>query len=212
MTRGVQEPLNETMCGCNDINAPPGQMGEHGSEGDGGCECAGLTMRGRHLLILDTVANANRIRRTVNRELQFPATIALGSGDQAPSIASYSMVAKALPANVGLMTLTNNYASIHDGKLLLRFAHLYSVGEDEEYSKPVTFRLTDYFPNIVAAEEMSVTGNQLLKTMDSKKYPWKTHGEAVDSTKCFEQRVYMDGDLSITLRPMEVRTLFVQFK
>ena len=104
-SRGVQEPLNETMCGCNDINAPPGQMGEHGSEGDGGCECAGLTMRGRHLLILDTVANANRIRRTVNRELQFPATIALGSGDQAPSIASYSMVAKALPANVGLMTL-----------------------------------------------------------------------------------------------------------
>jgi alpha-mannosidase len=26
-SRGVQEPLNETMCGCNDINAAPGQMG-----------------------------------------------------------------------------------------------------------------------------------------------------------------------------------------
>ena len=33
--RGVQEPLNETMCGCNDINAAPGNMGEFGHEGAG---------------------------------------------------------------------------------------------------------------------------------------------------------------------------------
>ena len=32
-SRGVQEPLNETMCGCNDIGALPGQMGAHGHEG-----------------------------------------------------------------------------------------------------------------------------------------------------------------------------------
>ena len=25
-SRGVQEPLNETMCGCNDIGASPGRM------------------------------------------------------------------------------------------------------------------------------------------------------------------------------------------
>ena len=25
-SRGVQEPLNETMCGCNDIGAAPGKM------------------------------------------------------------------------------------------------------------------------------------------------------------------------------------------
>jgi hypothetical protein len=37
-SRGVQEPLNETMCGCNDIGADPGKMGAHGREGDGGCE------------------------------------------------------------------------------------------------------------------------------------------------------------------------------
>ena len=40
-----QEPLNETMCGCNDIGAAPGDMGAHGREGDGGCECAGLAVR-----------------------------------------------------------------------------------------------------------------------------------------------------------------------
>jgi hypothetical protein len=40
-SRGVQEPLNETMCGCGDIGADPGNMGAHGHEGDGGCLCAG---------------------------------------------------------------------------------------------------------------------------------------------------------------------------
>ena len=52
-SRGVQEPLNETMCGCNDIGAAPGDMGAHGHEGDGGCECAGLTVRGVHWLVFD---------------------------------------------------------------------------------------------------------------------------------------------------------------
>jgi hypothetical protein len=46
------------MCGCNDINAKPGQMGEHGHEADGGCECEGLTMRGKHLLVFDTILSA----------------------------------------------------------------------------------------------------------------------------------------------------------
>ena len=64
-SRGVQEPLNETMCGCNDIGAAPGSMGAHGHEGDGGCECAGLTMRGRHWLIFDTVDAAHAARRTL---------------------------------------------------------------------------------------------------------------------------------------------------
>ena len=62
-SRGVQEPLNETMCGCNDIGAFPGKMGKSGHEGDGGCACAGLTVRGRHLLLFDTIANADQFPR-----------------------------------------------------------------------------------------------------------------------------------------------------
>ena len=58
--RGVQGALNETMCGCNDIRAAPGAMGAHGHEGDGGCFCAGLTVRGRHLLVFDEVQRRAR--------------------------------------------------------------------------------------------------------------------------------------------------------
>eukprot|EP01050_Picozoa_sp_SAG11_P003510 SAG11_NODE_200_length_12606_cov_51.874550_8_plen_288_part_00 len=62
--RGVQEPLNETMCGCNDIGAAPGSMGAHGHEGDGGCDCEGLTMRGSVYLVLDSLHNGAPSERT----------------------------------------------------------------------------------------------------------------------------------------------------
>jgi len=75
-SRGVQEPLNETMCGCNDIGATPGQMGAHGHEADGGCECEGLTMRGKSYLVFDTVDKANAQRRVLSEALNFPPTLA----------------------------------------------------------------------------------------------------------------------------------------
>merc|ERR1719231_1661445 len=75
-SRGVQEPLNETMCGCNDIGADPGRMGAHGHEGDGGCDCAGLTMRGRHWLYFGPIADANQVRRQLIEGLNFPPTLA----------------------------------------------------------------------------------------------------------------------------------------
>ena len=51
------------MCGCNDIGAAPGNMGAHGHEGDGGCDCEGLTMRGSAFLVVDTLQNAHKTRR-----------------------------------------------------------------------------------------------------------------------------------------------------
>ena len=81
--RGVSEPLNETMCGCNDIGAPPGKTGAHGHEADGGCECAGLTVRGRHWLVFDTIDRAHEARRVLSEDLNFPPLIAF-----APSTAA----------------------------------------------------------------------------------------------------------------------------
>eukprot|EP01046_Picozoa_sp_COSAG06_P065147 COSAG06_NODE_15875_length_1038_cov_1.277955_1_plen_160_part_10 len=66
----------QTMCGCNDIGATPGQMGAHGHEADGGCECEGLTMRGKSYLVFDTVDKANAQRRVLSEALNFPPTLA----------------------------------------------------------------------------------------------------------------------------------------
>merc|ERR1712178_144544 len=59
-SRGVGEPLNETMCGCN------------GKE----CDCAGLTMRGRHWLVMDSVEGSREARRELTERLNFAPPLA----------------------------------------------------------------------------------------------------------------------------------------
>jgi alpha-mannosidase len=225
-SRGVQEPLNETMCGCNDINAQPGQMGAHGQEGDGGCLCEGLTVRGRHWLVFDTIENANYQRRQLIEQISFPATLAFTHSSTTVGTPTYSALQSALPSNVRLMTITNNYADFHDGQVMVRFSHLYSIGEHPELSKPATFNMVDVFGKgrmkIKSAVAVSVTGNQLIEDMDSKKFEWKTQdleggkvtAEIEANGKPFEKRFPFDPSdpkLTVTLRPMEVRTFFVTF-
>lgn len=220
--RGVQEPLNETMCGCNDIGAAPGQMGENGQEGDGGCDCAGLTMRGKHLVIFDTEERTNINRRFVNEALQSSATIAIQTGVGTPTRPKFSALGEALPANVKLMTLTSNYESLFEGGVMLRFAHLFSVDETSEYSKVTNVSLAKIFSSpdmkIESVEEMSLTGNMELATMDKEKLNWPSHptvegawhtSESASTTRRFMDPA--DPSFTIQLRPMELRTLIVKF-
>jgi alpha-mannosidase len=214
------------MCGCNDINAQPGQMGAHGHEGDGGCWCAGLTVRGRHWLVFDTIENTHEERRQLSERLSFPATTAFAEGSAKFTSPTWSAIQTALPKNVKLMTITNNYADFNDGQVLVRFAHLYSVGEHPTLSQPVTFNMKDVFAKgklkIKSARAMSLSGNQPIEDMDAKKFPWKTHdltggkviAEINENGKPFEKRFPFhasDPNLPVTLRPMEVRTFFVSF-
>lgn len=70
---------------------------------------------------------------------------------------------------------------------------------------------------------MSVTGNQPIEEMDAKKFDWKTRdltdgkvlAEIDENGKPFERRFPFnpnDPRLTVTLRPMEVRTFFVTFE
>merc|ERR1711964_30597 len=109
-SRGVGEPLNETMCGCRGK----------------GCECAGLTLRGSHFLILDKAEEAHALRRALSEQLNFPPVFAFGSASEKIKASTFSLVSKALPPNVKLMTLKNMPAQ-DGGGVLLRLAHLYEV-------------------------------------------------------------------------------------
>ena len=223
-SRGVQEPLNETMCGCNDENAAPGQMGEHGHEGDGGCQCAGLTMRGRHWIVFDTVEKAHLTRRVASENLQYPATLAFHVGAATELVRpSFSAIEAALPPNVKLMTLTSNYKELFEGGVMLRLAHLFSVDEHPVWSKPANVSLSAIFAKsgfkIASVAEMSLTGNAPLEVMDNSKVHWPTHDPTNGkmwhtSPNAHEARIYMpkeDASFKITLRPMELRTLIVTF-
>lgn len=225
-SRGVQEPLNETMCGCNDINAEPGSMGAHGHEGDGGCWCEGLTVRGKHWLVLDTFENAHEERRQLMERISFPATLAFTEASKDVKTPTWSALESALPKNVRLMTITSNYADINKGQVLLRLAHLYSIGEHPTLSQPATVSMAEVFAKgrlkIKSATAVSLTGNQLIEDMDAKKFAWKTQdltdgkvtAEIDEYGKPFETRFPFDpadAELKVSLRPMEVRTFFVTF-
>lgn len=195
----------------NDIGAAPGQMGAHGHEADGGCECEGLTMRGKHYLVFDTIANANAQRRKLSEALNFPPTLAFSHSLLKPEIPRASALAEALPANIKLLTLTNNYQSISGGKVLLRLAHLYSVGEHPTLSQPVIISLAELFKlaghQITAAEEMSLTANQLATTMDTMH---RAGGRWTTGAIAPRNRLNAkDKKLQVTIKPMEVRTFLV---
>merc|ERR1711871_328814 len=211
-SRGVQEPLNETMCGCNDIGATPGSMGAHGHEGDGGCECAGLTMRGKHWLVFDKLPEAHQTRRELAETINFPSTLAFTPGKM-PS-KEFSALSTELPKNVKLVTLTNNYAEHNDGKLLLRLSHLYEAGEHPTLATPVTVDLSKVFnePNlrITDAVETTLTGNRPLSEI--KHFKWATVDGPKDPSAPtpFEERVPFKYP-TVTIRPMEVRTFMASF-
>merc|ERR1719263_1731775 len=110
---------------------------------------------------------------------------------------------------------------------MVRFAHLYSIGEQPEFSKPVTFSMADVFAKgrlvIKKATAMSLTGNQGIEEMDAKKFHWKTEdltggkveAQINENGKPFEKRYPFnphDPKLQVTLRPMEVLTFFVTFE
>merc|ERR1712146_583731 len=151
--------------------------GEHGHEGDGGCECVGLTMRGKQWLVFDNLNDAHETRRQIAEKLYFPPTLVFTTTKDV-AIPSISYLNEDLPSNVKIQTLTNNYAAHNNDQLLLRMSHLYQVGEHSSLSKPVDVDLEKVFGKtglkIASATEVSLTANQLVEEMDAKKHQWKT--------------------------------------
>ena len=139
-----------------------------------------------------------------------------------PAQTPFSAVSAALPPNVKLVTLTNNYASHNDGQWLLRLSHLYQAGEHPTLAQPATVDLQQVFAKaglkIVSATETTLTGNRPLKDVEAVKHKWRTHAPTARvadhlkevADKAFEQRVPFAFP-SVTIRPMEVRTFLATF-
>jgi alpha-mannosidase len=210
-SRGVQEPLNETMCGCNDIGADPGKMGAHGHEGDGGCVCEGLTMRGKHWLVFDTINNAHETRRELAERINFPSTLSFSKTQIKAE--HFSAVGQELPKNIKLVTLTNNYAGHNQGMLMLRLSHLYEAGEHPTLATPVEIDLKQVFAKagltITNAIETTLTGNKPLSEVS--KFQWATVEPNPADPTPFETRIPFEFP-KVTIRPMEVRTFMASFE
>jgi alpha-mannosidase len=216
--RGVEEPLNETMCGCGDIHARPGEMGTHGHLGDGGCLCEGLTIRGRHLLVLDSLPSARKFRRTLGNEIANPPQLAFFENDivsLSAKVLNTSAIMKPnfiLPESVHMLTLCSNY----ENGTLVRFSHSFERNEHPELSDTVTFSMKDMFRNkIKSSAEYSLSGNQPVENIKQQHQEmWSTPRETgISSDKHrFKRGGNNDDNTVVTLRPMEVKTYWVKFE
>ena len=91
-------------------------------------------------------------------------------------------------------------------KLLVRLAHQFAAGEDEQLQQPVTVDLgallSQYSPT--GLREMSLSANQGRKEMMAKKVRWQ-HTDGAAYTTVHEE----PEGMVVTLKPMEIKTYFV---
>ncbi|KAF1500388.1 Lysosomal alpha-mannosidase, partial [Eudyptula minor novaehollandiae] len=168
-----------------------------------GADRQGLVVRGRHLLLLDTVESAADQHRLLAQELFMAPYVVLAPGGGPsyrhgqPSLRQFSALRRELPPNVHLLTLTPWDA----GTLLLRLEHQFERGESVNGSQPVTVDLLNLFSafTITSVQEMSL-GADLPLSAISRLVWTPAIGPA-------QPRPVPKLDPSrVTLQPMEIRT------
>ncbi|NXV55900.1 MA2B1 mannosidase, partial [Molothrus ater] len=127
-----------------------------------GADGRGLVVRGRHLVLLDTVGDAPEQHRPRAQEMATPPTVVLAPGT-GPHLRQVSGLRRALPPNVHLLSLEPRGA----GAVLLRLEHLYQVGESQNGSRAATVDLTTLFSafTVTSVQEMALGGDVPLPSL-----------------------------------------------
>ncbi|XWS51498.1 hypothetical protein CRYUN_Cryun12cG0181500 [Craigia yunnanensis] len=193
--RGVAEALNETVCVLN--------------------KCSGLTIVGKYYLRIDPLGEAAKWRRSFGQEIYSPFLLAIteqeGDGWTNSHVLSFSGMdpSYVLPDNVAMITLQE----LDDGKVLLRLAHLYEIGEDKDLSVMASVQLKKVFANkkINKVTEMSLSANQGRAEMEKKRLVWKVEGTSGEAPKVVRGGPVDPATLVVELAPMEIRTFVIDF-
>ncbi|KAK9749896.1 hypothetical protein RND81_02G158800 [Saponaria officinalis] len=194
--RGVAEALNETVCSHD--------------------KCIGLTAQGKFYFRIDPLGEGAKWRRSFGQQIYSPFLLAFSEQDGDKWVNSHVSIftgidpSYSLPENVALITLQE----LADGKVLVRLAHLYEVGEDKQLSNMANVELQRLFPfkEIDEVTEMSLTANQERSEMESKRLVWKSQGSSAKEHKLARGRPIHSSTLVVELAPMEIRTLIIEFK
>ncbi|KAA8530055.1 hypothetical protein F0562_004764 [Nyssa sinensis] len=166
-SRGVGEALNEEVCVLD--------------------ECRGLMVQGKFYIRIDPLGEGARWRRTFGQEIYSPLLLAFteqeGNNWMNTHVATFSGIdpSYSLPNNIAVITLQE----LESGKVLLRLAHLYEIGEDKDYSVMTSVELKRLFPNkkIHKLTEMNLSGNQERAEMEKKRLAWKVEGTSDSEPK-----------------------------
>ncbi|KAJ7516921.1 hypothetical protein O6H91_21G004600 [Diphasiastrum complanatum] len=194
--RGVAEALNESICISN------------------GEPCQGLVVQGQFFINIDPVGNAARWRRTQGQKIYSPLQLAFAmipetnhSTITTPEFSSL-IAGYELPPNIVIITLQE----LDEKNLLLRLAHIYEANEDAELSQVATINLENLFAHrkIDKVSELSLSANQLRSKMKPLKWKLETGAQMVGSP--IRGAPIKDGQFSIEIAPMEIKTLSIKFK
>lgn len=192
--RGVGEALNEEVCVLD--------------------ECKGLTVQGKFYIRIDPLGDGAKWRRTFGQELYSPLLLAFteqdGNNWTNSHIPTFSGIdpSYSLPNNIAVITLQE----LDSGRVLLRLAHLYETGEDEDYSELTSVELKKLFPTkkIRKVTEMNLSANQERAEMEAKRLVWKVEGSS-EEPKVVRGGAVDPVKLVVELSPMEIRTFLIDF-
>ncbi|XP_061344400.1 probable alpha-mannosidase At5g13980 [Gastrolobium bilobum] len=193
-SRGVGEALNETVC-IHD-------------------KCTGLTVLGKYYFRIDPIGEGARWRRSFGQEIYSPLLLAFTESDgnwKDSHVTTFSGIDSSynLPDNVAIITLQD----LGDGKVLLRLAHLYEIGEDKHLSVKATVELKKVFPDkqITKTTEVSLSANQERSEMERKRLVWQVKGSPQEPHMSRGGPVDPEK-LLVELAPMEIRTFVINFR
>ncbi|XP_027356605.1 probable alpha-mannosidase At5g13980 isoform X1 [Abrus precatorius] len=193
-SRGVAEALNETVC-IHD-------------------KCTGLTVLGKYYFRIDPVGEGTRWRRSFGQEIYSPFLLAFTESEgnwRDSHVTTFSGIDSSyhLPNNVAIITLQD----LGDGKVLLRLAHLYEIGEDKHFSGKAIVELQKVFPNkqINKITEVSLSANQERIEMERKRLVWQVEG-SLPEPKVSRGGPVDPEKLVLELTPMEIRTFIINFR
>ncbi|BFG27202.1 hypothetical protein CerSpe_134770 [Prunus speciosa] len=195
-SRGVAEALNETVCVLNN--------------------CTGLRIQGKFYFRIDPMGDGAKWRRSFGQEIYSPLLLAFAEQDgdnwKNSHVTTFSGVGSSysLPDNVALITLQE----LDDGKVLLRLAHLYEIGEDKDLSAMANVELKQLFPRkkIGKVTEMNLSANQERAEMEKKRLVWKVEEGSAEEAKVVRGGRVDPAKLVVELAPMEIRTFLIEFK
>ena len=175
-----------------------------------GFDKKGLIVRGKHRLFLSKISEA-KLHRDLALSMYLEPQVFINSYSDVKEYTKqvtteWSGLREQLPANVHLLTLEEG----RNDSILLRLEHFYDSKDDpDNLSKAVSVSLSNIFKpfTIVSAEERTLTANQLLS--EAKRLDWRS--EDSGSVSMLTPSLHAE-DLTIELKPMEIRTLIVKVK
>ncbi|KAH9627166.1 hypothetical protein KSS87_018406 [Heliosperma pusillum] len=184
--RGVGEVLNETVCSHD--------------------ECTGLTIKGKYFVRIDRTGEGAKWRRTFGQEIYSPLILAFSEQDNDDWSSSHVPVFSGITASY---SLPDN--ELDNGKVLLRLAHLYEIGEDKDLAAMANVELKKLFPNktVTKVTEMNLSANQERAEMERRRLAWRVEGSSDKETQVSRGGPVNPVDLLVELGPMEIRTFLL---